>query len=82
MRLFHKHFNPNEFEKFFSIEIEKFIVDNSIKTIIIDSITGIADTQFIEDNNEVNYKERSKFLKIYLRLFKELIVKYKLFFCY
>ena len=80
MRLFHKHFNPNEFEKFFSIEIEKFIVDNSIKTIIIDSITGIADTQFIEDNNEVNYKERSKFLKIYLRLFKELIVKYNLFF--
>ena len=44
MRLFHKHFNPNEFEKFFSIEIEKFIVDNSIKTIIINSITGIADT--------------------------------------
>lgn len=80
MRLFHKHFNPNEFEKFFSIEIDKFIVDNSIKTIIIDSITGIADTQFIEDNNEVNYKERSKFLKIYLRLFKELIVKYNLFF--
>ena len=44
MRLFHKHFNPNEFEKFFSIEIEKFIVDNSSKTIIINSITGIADT--------------------------------------
>ena len=79
-RYFNKQFNPSEFEKFFHVEVEEFIVRNNIKTIIIDSITGIADTQFINENNEVDYKERSKFIRLYTKIFKELIFKYNLFF--
>lgn len=79
-RFFSKHLSPSEFEQFFNVEIDNYIVTNKIKTIIIDSITGIADTQFIDEKNEINYKERTKFIKCYLKIFKELILKYNLFF--
>lgn len=79
-RLFNKHLSNNEYEQFTNIEMEKFITENSIKTVIIDSITGIADTQFIKDNNEIDYRERTKFLKNSSWTFKRLIQKHNLFF--
>lgn len=74
------HMNSSEFEKFFSIDIDNFIMANKIKVIIIDSITGIADTQFINEQNEINFKERTRFIKQYIKVFKSLILKYNLFF--
>lgn len=79
-RLFNMHLNNNEYEQFVNVEIENFIVDHHIQTVIIDSITGIADTQFIKDNNVIDYIERSIFLKKSSWAFKRLIVKYNLFF--
>ena len=78
--LFEKHLNYDEFEKFISIDIESFIQKNNIQTIIIDSITGICDIQFINENNETNFRERTKFLKLCVTSFKRLILKYNLFF--
>ena len=79
-RLFNKHFEPNDFEKFFNVEVEEFILKNNIKVIIIDSMTGICDLQFINENNVINYKERAIFIRIYSQIFKRLIQKYNLFF--
>ena len=79
-RLFNKHFEPKDFEKFFNVEVEEFILKNNIKVIIIDSMTGICDLQFINENNIINFKERAKFIKIYCQIFKRLIQKYNLFF--
>ena len=53
---------------------------NNVQTIIIDSITGICDIQFINENNETNFRERTKFLKLCVTSFKRLILKYNLFF--
>ena len=78
--LFEKHLNYDEFEKFISIDIESFIQRNNIQTIIIDSITGICDIQFINEKNETNFRERTKFLKLCVTSFKRLILKYNLFF--
>ncbi len=79
-RLFNKHFEPKDFEKFFNVEIEEFILKNNIKVIIIDSMTGICDLQFMNENNIINFKERAKFIRIYSQIFKKLIQKYNLFF--
>ena len=79
-RLFNKHFEPNDFEKFFNVEVEEFILKNNIKVIIINSMTGICDLQFMNENNIINFKERAKFIRIYSQIFKKLIQKYNLFF--
>ena len=79
-RLIYKHFLPNDFEKFFNTQVEDFIVENNIKVIIIDSITGICDVQFINEYNIINFKERAKFIRIYTQIFKKLIQKFNLFF--
>ena len=59
--------------------VKKF-VENNIKVIIIDSITGICDVQFINEYNIINFKERAKFIRIYTQIFKKLIQKFNLFF--
>ena len=79
-RFHYLHLSPSEFEKFFSIDVDNYIIANKINFLIIDSITGIADTQFINDQNEINFKERSRFIKQYIKIFKNLILKYNLFF--
>lgn len=61
-RMHFRNLDPNEFNAFFNT-IDDFIFKNKIKMIIIDSMTGLADVQFINENNEVDYKSRTIFLK-------------------
>ena len=74
-----ENIEATQFESYL-VEVEKFIEDNKIKMIIIDSIAGLSDVQFINENNEVDYIGRAQFLRRIIVRFKELIVKYNLFF--
>jgi RecA/RadA recombinase len=78
-RFIDDYVEASEFEQYLS-SIENKIVDNKIKLIVIDSITGLSDVQFINENNEVDYIGRSIFLKRITNTFKMLINKYNLFF--
>jgi hypothetical protein len=57
-----EHFEYDEFDKFLST-IHEYINNKKIKMLIIDSITGLCDVQFIKENNEVDYVNRTLFLK-------------------
>jgi len=76
------HIERMEFKEFdnFLSNIDSYLFKNKIGLVIIDSITGVADVQFIKDNNEVDYISRAQFLKRILPSFKEMIFKHNLFF--
>ena len=74
-----EHFEASEFEKFLA-NFENFIATKKIGMVIIDSITGLSDVQFIKENNEVDFISRAQFLKRILGVFKEIIFKFELFF--
>jgi RecA/RadA recombinase len=61
-RINNQHFDPDEYNAFF-ITIDDYIFKNKIKMVIIDSFAGLADVQFIKDNNEVDYRNRTIFLR-------------------
>ncbi len=69
----------NDFDNFI-LTIEDFIFKNNIKMIILDSVTGLFDVQFINDNNEIDFCSRTLFMNRITNLFKSLIVDYNLFF--
>lgn len=82
-----RNFNYDEFLAF-NMQIDNTIFENKIKLMIVDSITGLADVRFINDNNEVDYYGRANFLREYhsylitfsqLTSFKNLIWSFKLF---
>lgn len=56
------NYQSDQFEAFLN-EIEEYIIKNSITVLIIDSIASLCDTQFINENNEVDYQARSAYLK-------------------
>jgi DNA repair protein RAD57 len=61
-RIIHKHCDYEEFEKLFPF-IPEMITKDNIKMIIIDTITGLCDIQFMNENNELDYQNRAVFLK-------------------
>jgi RecA/RadA recombinase len=74
-----RNIEASEFDNFM-LQIEEIIFKNKIKMIIIDSIAGLCDVQFINENNEVDYVGRAMFLKRILNQLKQLIYNYNLFF--
>jgi hypothetical protein len=74
-----EHLEAQEFDKFL-LNIDNYLFKNKIGLVIIDSITGVADVQFIKENNEVDFISRAQFLKRIIALFKEMIFKHNLFF--
>lgn len=69
----------NDFDNFI-LTIEDFIFKNSIKMIILDSITGLFDVQFINESNEIDYSSRTQFMNRITNLFKSLIVDLNIYF--
>jgi hypothetical protein len=78
-RLHTKDLDSNYFDKFMQ-SLEEMIDQNKIKMIILDSITGLSDVQFISENNEVDYVGRAMFLKRTLVSFKKLVSDFNMFF--
>jgi len=69
----------SEFDNFM-LRLEEEIFTKKLKMIIVDSVAGLCDVQFINENNEVDYVGRAIFLKRILNQFKQLIHNYNLFF--
>jgi RecA/RadA recombinase len=62
-RIHTKLCNPSEFDIFIQADIDEFIMKNDVSMIIVDSITGLADIQFINDKDEIDFIQRTIFLK-------------------
>lgn len=59
--LFEKFNSINKFRCFLD-SFESFIIENSINIIFLDSIAALLETEFIDDNGNIDIKSRNGFL--------------------
>lgn len=57
------HLNFDEFDRFFSCDVEEYLEKHQIKMVVIDSFAGLVDVEFIKEKLEVDYYGRTTFLK-------------------
>lgn len=73
-------FNNSQFTQFIQPQrLKQFIQEKNIKTIIIDSFTGLCDSAFLGENNKIDYKKRNHFIYHSLITLKKFVNSYKLF---
>jgi hypothetical protein len=78
-KLIYKHLGFDDFQRFFNEDLEKFLVENKIQTIIIDNITYLCEEKFQEEKI-YNYQARHKFLLDLFCHLNGIILKRNLFF--
>ena len=80
-KLIYKHLKFEELQQYINDNFEKKLVENRVKTIIIDNISSICDQKFQEDK-KYDYPARHKFFSDFFFQLNRYILKYDLFcFC-